>query len=126
MKQHLIIVTILLSLSTTLMADFVDTSYKDTIISVRQAIQCPDDTWVILKGQIVKRIDDDEFIFQDSTGEITIEVSRFAWKNQDVTTDMTVIISGKIDQDGTTVVNVDKIEIVSPPAATKAPTASPH
>ncbi|HBM16895.1 MAG TPA: hypothetical protein DD381_11200 [Lentisphaeria bacterium] len=38
-------------------ADFVDSSQKETIITVEQVKTSHDDSWVKLKGQIVKQLD---------------------------------------------------------------------
>ena len=107
-------------IGTTLRADFIDSSKKETIITTAEAKNAADDSWVTLKGQIVKKLGGDDFLFKDETGEIKIDVSKNAWKNQDITPDMTIIISGKVDQDDYDTVEIDvkNIEIVrNAPAA---------
>ena len=53
----------------------------------------------MIEGNIVKQLDDDEFLFKDSTGEIKIEVSKKAWNGQDIKPEDTIQIRGKVDNE---------------------------
>lgn len=67
--------------------------------TVADALKDNDNSFAILEGKIVKQIDDDEFIFQDVTGEIEIDVSKRAWNGQNVGPQDTVQIRGKVDKE---------------------------
>lgn len=76
---------------------FVDTSA--TVKSVREALNAREHTPVILVGSIVRQIDDNEFLFKDSTGEVEIDVSEYAWNGQSITPQDTVEIHGFLDKE---------------------------
>ncbi len=67
--------------------------------TVADALKANDDTPVILEGQIVKQLDNDEFTFKDATGEIQIDVSKRAWNGQTITPQDTIQIRGKVDNE---------------------------
>ena len=67
--------------------------------TVADALKANDDTPVILEGQIVKQLDNDEFTFKDATGEIQIDVSKRAWNGQTITPQDTIQIRGKVDKE---------------------------
>lgn len=76
---------------------FVDESAM--VKSVSEALKASDKTPVLLVGTIVKQIDNDEFIFKDSTGEIQIDVKKRAWNGQTITPQDTIEIRGKVDKE---------------------------
>ena len=81
-----------------------------TVKSVQQALSAKDNTPVLLVGSIVKQIDDDEFLFKDSTGEVEIDVSKRAWNGQTITPQDTIEIRGKVDKEwNKTEIDVKKI-----------------
>lgn len=102
-----IALTALLTLSTAAFAGFNDHAdqkggFQDNgqyqVNTVAQALKAKDDTPVTLTGNIVKRANDhDEFIFRDKTGEILIEVDDNAWNGQNVDSNDTITIEGKVD-----------------------------
>lgn len=83
---------------------------KNTAKSVKDALNAADNTLVVIEGKIVKQVGKDDFIFQDATGEMEIEVSRKAWNGQTITPQDTVEIRGKVDKDwGKTKVEVKQV-----------------
>ena len=68
-------------------------------VTVSQAKNLPDNSLVILTGNIVQSIGREKFTFRDSTGDITIEVERNLWALLDlsVSADDRVEIRGEID-----------------------------
>ena len=68
-------------------------------VTVSQAKTLPDDSLVILTGNIVQSLGRERFTFRDSTGDITIEVDRNLWLLLDlsVNVDDRVEIRGEID-----------------------------
>uniref|UniRef100_UPI00262E20EE YgiW/YdeI family stress tolerance OB fold protein n=1 Tax=uncultured Aggregatibacter sp. TaxID=470564 RepID=UPI00262E20EE len=67
---------------------------------------------VTLEGNFVRRIDNDEFIFRDSTGEIKVDVDDHAWKGVNVTPNDRVRIQGSVDKDFSepTTIEVHQVE----------------
>lgn len=68
-------------------------------ITVKQAQNMPDDSWVTLQGNIVKRVDDDEYIFRDATGTMKVEIDHDDWHGLNVTPGDRVEIHGELDRD---------------------------
>ena len=68
-------------------------------VTVSQARTLPDDTLVILTGNIVQSLGRERFTFRDATGDITIEVDRNLWLLLDlsVSPNDRVEIRGEID-----------------------------
>ncbi|MDR1609223.1 MAG: NirD/YgiW/YdeI family stress tolerance protein [Deltaproteobacteria bacterium] len=81
--------------------------------SVADALKLRDDSYVILKGNIVRHLGKEKFLFRDLTGEITVEIDNDKWRGQNVSPETTVEIRGEIDKDWNSVeVEVDQIAIV--------------
>ena len=68
-------------------------------VTVSQARNLPDDSLVILTGNIVQSLGRERFTFRDSTGDITIEVDRNLWLLLDLSVSLNdlVEIRGEID-----------------------------
>jgi uncharacterized protein (TIGR00156 family) len=81
-------------------------SGKD-VTSVKNALAMPDDTKVVLQGKIVRSLGEDKYLFQDPTGEITLEIDDDVWKGQNVTPDDWIEILGEIDKEVTSDMEVD-------------------
>ena len=80
------------------------------ITSARDAAKMRDDTRVIMRGHIVKQLDKDKYLFQDSSGTIRIEIDDDKWGGLSITPDDIVEIRGEIDVDRRGVeVDVDSI-----------------
>ena len=72
-----------------------------------------DNTRVVLKGRITSQIGHDKYVFEDSTGKVTVDIDRKDWRGLEVTPNDTVVIHGKVDHDFTTTeVDVKRIDIV--------------
>ncbi|MBG2711269.1 YgiW/YdeI family stress tolerance OB fold protein [Proteus mirabilis] len=81
--------------------------------SVAKAKDLSDDTWVILTGKITKKIGDELYVFEDSTGGINVDIDNKRWRGQTVTPDNTVRIEGKVDKEWTsTEIDVKQITII--------------
>ena len=68
-------------------------------VTVAQAKNLPDDSLVILTGNIIQSLGREKFTFRDSTGDITIEVDRNLWLLLDLSVSASddVEIRGEID-----------------------------
>ncbi|MBO7097747.1 MAG: NirD/YgiW/YdeI family stress tolerance protein [Alphaproteobacteria bacterium] len=80
-------------------------------VSTVQSIQSmPEDTMVVLQGNISKRVKKDKYMFNDNTGEMMIEIDGYAWNGQEISPTDVVTIVGEIDKDGNvTIVEVDQV-----------------
>lgn len=72
---------------------------KEAIVTVKQAQDLADDAWVTLRGNIEKRVGDDDYIFRDATGTLKVEIDHKRWEGQNVTPADKVEIQGKLDKD---------------------------
>jgi uncharacterized protein (TIGR00156 family) len=83
-------------------------------ITVKQALQLRDDAYVILRGKIVRQLSHDNYLFQDSSGEINVDIDQNKWKGLKVTPNDTLEIRGEIDKDWNSIeIDVDSVQKVS-------------
>lgn len=68
--------------------------------TVKDALNAEDNTPVLLEGQIVSQIDEDEYTFKDASGEtVTVDIDHKAWKGQTINPQDIVKLRGKVDKD---------------------------
>ena len=58
-----------------------------------------DDSIVVLTGKIVNSLGDEKYTFQDSTGQIIIEIDDEDWHGIKVTPENTIEIVGELDKE---------------------------
>lgn len=73
-------------------------SGAETIATVKQVMEMRDDVPVIVKGNIVQRMGDEMYLFEDSTGTIRVEIDDDEWRGQTVTPTDTVKLYGDVDR----------------------------
>ncbi|MDR1872528.1 MAG: YgiW/YdeI family stress tolerance OB fold protein [Deltaproteobacteria bacterium] len=84
-----------------------------SLTTVAEALKLPDDSYAHLKGNIIRHLGKDKYLFSDATGEINVDIDADKWHGQNVTPETTVEIKGEIDKDWNSVeVDVDQIAIV--------------
>ena len=88
-----------LLLSTSVFAGFVEN--QPVVLSVADVLDKPDDSYVTVEGNIVKRIKKDKYTFQDTTGDIVVEIDEDVWEGRTVTPDTRVRLSGEVDKEFT-------------------------
>ena len=69
------------------------------VISIKQALSARDDTYVTIEGNILKQIDDDEYIVIDKSGQIRAEIDSHIWRGQNVSSQDKVRLYGEIDNE---------------------------
>ncbi len=69
------------------------------LIGVMQAKQLPDDTWVTLKGHILRHEGKDIYVFKDKSGEARIDIDDDAWGGLHISPQDFVELVGKVDKD---------------------------
>ena len=70
-----------------------------TMVTVKQAQDMKDDAWVTMRGNIEKRIGDEDYLFRDATGTMTVEIDNKRWEGQTVGPKDNVELQGKLDKD---------------------------
>ena len=70
-----------------------------SITTVKEAQGMPDDAVVTLRGNIVRYLGKDLYVFKDSTGTVNVDVDDDIWRGQDVSPEDTVEITGEVDKD---------------------------
>ena len=86
-----------------------DTSQMN-VSTVQNAQSMPEDTMVMLQGNISKRIKKDKYLFNDNTGEMVVEIEGYAWNGQEVSPTDVITIIGQIDKDdNVTILEVDEV-----------------
>jgi uncharacterized protein (TIGR00156 family) len=67
-------------------------------ITVSEAKNLPNDSWVVLTGNIVSALPGSKaYIFRDATGEITVEIDRKVWRGLSAGLSDKVTISGELE-----------------------------
>jgi len=72
---------------------------NDTVKTIKQAKDLHDDDWVTLRGHIEKRIGDEDYLFRDETGTMTVEIDHKRWNGQMIGPQDKVELQGKLDKD---------------------------
>ncbi len=73
-------------------------SGAETISTVKQVMEMRDDVPVIVKGNIVQRMGDETYLFEDSTGSISVEIDDDEWRGQTITPSDSVKLYGEVDR----------------------------
>ena len=74
-------------------------SGDETVVTVKQAQDMKDDAWVTMRGNIEKRVSDDDYIFRDATGTMKVDIDHKRWEGQNITPKDKVEIQGELDKD---------------------------
>jgi uncharacterized protein (TIGR00156 family) len=83
----------------------------ETIVTIAQVNEMRDGVPVVVVGQIIQRMGDDKYLFQDGTDSITIEIDDDGWRGQTVNETDTVKIYGDVDRGiFDTEIDVDYVE----------------
>jgi len=86
-------------------------SQKGTnLTTAKEAAQLRDDTKVVLRGNIVEHLGDDNYIFKDASGIIQMEIDDDKWRGQGISPMDLVEIHGEVDRDWNGIeIEVDRI-----------------
>ena len=68
------------------------------VVSVEQAKNAKDDTYVVLQGYIEKSLGDEKYLFRDETGSIKVEIKDKRFRGLTIYPDDFIQISGEIDK----------------------------
>lgn len=95
MKKIFIVTLLLFGISNVFAAGFSGQSDKTSIV---EALKRPDDSYVTIEGNIVKKLSSDKYLFKDATGSITVEIDNEKWGNIDVSEKDVLELSGEIER----------------------------
>lgn len=68
----------------------------ETVLSARDALTRGDGTWVVLRGNISRRVGEKEYVFTDASGNADVRIGQKAWQGVQVSAGETVLIYGKV------------------------------
>lgn len=86
-------------------------SGAETIATIKQVMEMRDDVPVIVKGNIVQRMGDEMYLFEDGTGTIRVEIDDDEWRGQTITPTDTVKLYGEVDRGiFTTEIDINYVE----------------
>jgi uncharacterized protein (TIGR00156 family) len=81
--------------------------------TVAAALKSPDDTKVVLEGQIVRKIDAQHFEFKDATGMVKVGIDKKHAPAKGLDTNAKVRLNGEVDVKKTGVeIEVKKVEVL--------------
>lgn len=101
---------------------FIGPEAEYSSVTVAEVKNLSDDARVMLQGNIISRMSDDDYMFKDSTGSIKVEIDKKDWDGLTVTPQDVVDIRGKVDKHwfGEPEIDVKSLSLVAQPmSATK-------
>lgn len=114
--MKLIITAALLSLSLPLLAQTgqpMGPEHGYTPMTLSEAKSAADDSLVSIRGFIVKRLSDDEYLLKSANETLTVEIDDHLWQGIQITDKHEVEIKGEIDQDwDRTELEADKLNVL--------------
>ncbi len=82
------------------------------VSTAAEAAKMGDDQPVVLQGKIKQSLGNEKYLFQDASGEITIEIDDDDWRGLSVGPEDTIEISGEVDKELFDVkVDVDTVQL---------------
>ena len=83
----------------------------ETIVTVAQVNEMRDGVHVVVQGRLAQSMGDEKYLFEDSTGSITVDIDDDEWRGQTVTPADTVKLRGEVDRGiFKTEIEVDSVE----------------
>ena len=100
--KNIMVLSFVLALSLgTVFADMKG-GFRDNLVqknvSIAEALKMNDDSYVTVKGNIVKKLSDDRYMFKDSTGSMTVEIDDDRWGGVSAGTKDVLELSGEIEK----------------------------
>lgn len=68
----------------------------ETILPARDALTRGDGAWVVLRGNISRRVGEKEYVFTDASGNADVRIGQKAWQGMQVSAEDTVLLYGKV------------------------------
>ena len=83
-------------------------------VTVDSISDMKDDTKVIIKGYLVKQINEEHYLFKDDTGNVEVDIEDQVFRGANVTPETQIRLRGEVDKDlfKTATLDVEHLEIV--------------
>lgn len=86
-----------------------NTNTQPTYWSVTEVLSLPDDSPVVMRGRITKNMGGNMYLFEDSSGNVMLEIDEEDWNGNTVRVDDIVTVYGNVDKG----VNYTEIDVES-------------
>ncbi|MXP49762.1 YgiW/YdeI family stress tolerance OB fold protein [Pantoea sp. Eser] len=70
-----------------------------SVVTVKQAEEMKDDSWITVRGKLEKQIGDEDYLFRYQTGNMKVEIDHKHWNGQTISPKDTVELTGELDKD---------------------------
>lgn len=70
-----------------------------SVVTVKQAEEMKDDSWISVRGYLDKQIGDEDYLFRDGSGNMKVEIDHKRWHGQTITPKDQVELTGELDKD---------------------------
>lgn len=70
-----------------------------SVVTVKQAEDMRDESWITVRGKLEKQIGDEDYLFRDQTGTMKVEIDHKHWNGQTISPQDTVELTGELDKD---------------------------
>jgi len=70
-----------------------------SVVTVKQAEEMKDDSWITVRGYLDKQIGDEDYLFRDGSGNMKVEIDHKRWHGQTITPKDQVELTGELDKD---------------------------
>lgn len=113
MKKNLFLALILtIAISTNLVnAEGFSGNSTPTVKTVAEVLKMPDDSYVSIKGNIVKKISEEHYMFKDNTGTMTVEIEQDKWNGISANSKDLIVLTGEVEKKNNYVeLDVDSVQ----------------
>ena len=95
-------------------ADFEGPGSFSYLLTVNSVYALEDDETVVLEGYLLRKIQKNQYVFKDQTGEIDVVIKDKLLRKITVTPDTLIRVRGEIDKDWfSIIVEVDSVEVIN-------------
>lgn len=101
MKKILMLLVAIIAISSFSIANAALGGFQDTNSiksTVEEALKMNDNSYVTLQGTILRRLSNEDYLFKDQTGSMTVEIDSDKWLGQYINPNDQVEISGEIER----------------------------
>ena len=70
-----------------------------SVVTVKQAEEMRDDSWITVRGTLEKQIGKEDYLFRDASGTMEVEIDHKRWNGLTITPKDQVELTGELDKD---------------------------
>ena len=71
---------------------------NSSVVTVKQAEEMKDDSWITVRGQLDKQIGKEDYLFRDQTGTMKVAIDHKHWNGPTITPKANVELTGGLDK----------------------------